>query len=80
MRPELCRSSKDGKENADDDLQLASEDGSMSSMGGQRDMPRDLPHQRGSSSPPRELVAELIEENTRLFEENKRLNERCADP
>ena len=67
-----CRSSNDGKENASDDLQLASEEGSVSSMGGQR----EAQHSRGNSSPPRELVQELIEENTRLYEENKKLGEK----
>lgn len=66
-----CRASKDGKENADDDLQVASEEGSVSSAGGFR----DIPQPRGSSSP-RELVQELIDENTRLYEENKRLGGR----
>lgn len=66
--------SSNGKEIADEDLQVASEEGSMSSAGGQREPPQPS---RGNNSP-RELVQELIDENTRLNEDNRRLAERCT--
>lgn len=72
-----CRSSSGGKENGDDDLAVASEEGSVSSAGGHRDVPLGG---RGGNSSPRELVQELIDENTRLYEENKKLGERYVDP
>lgn len=70
----MYRGSKDGKELPEEDMSMASEEGSMSSMGGSR----EASLQKGGGSPQRELVQELIEENTRLFEENKKLVERYS--
>ena len=65
-----CRPSKDGRDGVDEDFVVASKEGSANSLGSKNG--GQLPRMAGS--PPRELVQELIEENTRLYEENQKLS------
>ena len=63
-----CRTSKDLKAETDEDLQPSSTETSMSSAAG--------PHLKDGPGAPRQLIQELIEENSKLFEENKKLGAR----
>ena len=64
---DTCRTSKDLKVE-EEDLQPSSTETSISSAAG--------PHLKDGPGAPRQLIQELIEENSKLFEENKKLGAR----